>query len=228
MHAMQRFRTTLLVTTILAVGLITTAALAQDRPGDQESTTSKAAKLPACPVMGGTIDFSVKTMTEDGPVYFCCPGCIKKLEENPEKYADKVAAQREALAKLPRVQVNCPLSGKPIDRKIFAEHDGEKVYFCSDGCKTAYAQDPTKYRARLADSYTYQTRCPVMGGKINPASYTDLPTGQRIYYCCAGCDRAFLKDPAKYAPKLAEQGTIINVGKLKKALLETHGEHGKP
>ncbi|MFQ5495237.1 MAG: hypothetical protein ACE5EX_07625, partial [Phycisphaerae bacterium] len=40
-------------------------------------------KLPNCPIMGESVDFSVSTMTDDGPVYFCCPGCIKKFKKNP-------------------------------------------------------------------------------------------------------------------------------------------------
>ncbi len=213
-----------------------------EKSGQPDQRAEKESKLPLCPVMGESIDFNVKTATDEGPVYFCCAGCVEKFEKDPQKYAKKVAAQRQALKKLPRVQVNCPLNGEPVDRKVFAEQDGRKVYFCGAGCQKSYEKAPAKYAAKLEASYTYQTRCPVMGGAINPTSFSDLPTGQRIYFCCPGCDKKLLADPEKYAPKLAAQGVNIDVKKLKAALAKgkkkahehgehdhgDHGEHDKP
>lgn len=164
------------------------------------------------------MDFSVRTMTADGPVYFCCPGCVDKFRKNPAKYAEKVAAQRAALKKLERVQVTCPVTGKPIDGKTSAVIGGQRVSFCCPGCVARYRDDPGKHRAQLEASYTYQTRCPVMGGQIDPTSYTDLPTGQRVYFCCAGCEARLLADPDKYVPNLVKQGVKIDIDRLKAAL----------
>ena len=55
---------------------------------------------------------------------------------------------------------------------------------------------------------TAQATCPVMGGKINRSVYTDHE-GKRIYFCCAGCDATFKKDPAKYLKKLADAGVVL-------------------
>ncbi len=46
-----------------------------------------------------------------------------------------------------------------------------------------------------------QQRCPVMGGQINPELFVEY-RGQRVYFCCAGCETPFLEDPAKYLDKL--------------------------
>ena len=43
-----------------------------------------------CPVMGGVINKNVSTEYEGKKVYFCCPGCIGKFEEKPEKYIAKL------------------------------------------------------------------------------------------------------------------------------------------
>jgi len=45
-----------------------------------------------------------------------------------------------------------------------------------------------------------QKTCPVMGGKINKDIYADYE-GKRVYFCCGGCEGAFLKDPEKYFKK---------------------------
>ncbi|OQY99843.1 MAG: hypothetical protein B6D36_15875, partial [Planctomycetes bacterium UTPLA1] len=116
---------------IAIAGLAATAAHAQNHEGhrhDDPKEEKKSPVLPKCPVMDEPVDFFVKTMTADGPVYFCCKDCIKKFEANPEKYAKQVVEQRKILAKLPKVQVTCPVSGKPIDDKTFIEKEGKKTY----------------------------------------------------------------------------------------------------
>ena len=50
-----------------------------------------------------------------------------------------------------------------------------------------------------------QTKCPVLGGKINEKVFTDYQ-GKRIYFCCSGCIDEFKKDPEKYLKKMEEQG----------------------
>lgn len=53
-----------------------------------------------------------------------------------------------------------------------------------------------------------QTTCPVLGGNVNQQVYADYQ-GKRIYFCCAGCDKEFLKEPEKYMQKLQEQGVTL-------------------
>ncbi len=212
----------ILASIVLLVG--TTVALAQHQHGQHKESSpdtrqdKEGPKLPLCPVMGEPIDFNVKTMTDEGPVYFCCAGCVEKFQKDPAKYQKQTEAQRAALKKMEHVQVTCPVTGNPVDGKTFAMIEGQGVSFCCADCVSKYQQDVAKYRAKLEASYTYQVRCPVMGGKIDPGSYTDLPTGERVYFCCQGCETKLLKDPAKYAPKLAEQGVHIDVRKLEAAL----------
>jgi YHS domain-containing protein len=50
-----------------------------------------------------------------------------------------------------------------------------------------------------------QTTCPVQGGNIDKNVYVDYK-GQRIYFCCKGCDKEFKKNPDKYLEKLKSQG----------------------
>lgn len=217
------------IVTLLVLGVGANATLAQDQHGGaKHDEKDKVLGFPECPVMGESIDFSVMVDTKDGPVYFCCNGCIKKYQAKPAKYAKDAAKQRKAVAALPKVQVTCPISGKPTDSKIFVKHQGEKVYFCCDGCSEKFKKEPKKYEAKLADSYTYQTKCPVMGGDIDPTAFSTLPDGRKVFYCCPGCDKPFLKDPAKYAAKLAAQGTKIDPDKIlagKKGKDDKHDDH---
>jgi YHS domain-containing protein len=61
-----------------------------------------------CPIMGGTIDKEVFTDhyagTDSGKrVYFCCPGCISKFKENPEKHIQKLEDAGVSLEKAPQL-----------------------------------------------------------------------------------------------------------------------------
>ncbi len=51
-----------------------------------------------------------------------------------------------------------------------------------------------------------QQRCPVLGGAVDTNVYVDYQ-GKRVYFCCATCKEAFLKDPVKYALKPVENPT---------------------
>ena len=53
-----------------------------------------------------------------------------------------------------------------------------------------------------------QTTCPVLGGNINKQVYVDYQ-GNRIYFCCQGCDEQFNKDPEKYLKKLEAEGVTL-------------------
>ncbi len=183
---------------------------------DDGHTTKK--NWPKCPVMGEPANLAMSATTDDGPVFVCCKGCIKKINTDPAEYAKEIAEHRKALAAMPKVQVTCPVSGEPVDEKTYVEHAGEKVHFCCNGCSKKFQENPSKYHRGLANSYTYQTKCPVMGETINPVAVATMPTGEKVYFCCKGCDKKFMKDPAKFASKLEDQGYRLNVKKIIEAI----------
>lgn len=199
------------------LGWMVSGALAQEAPAPAKADKAEKAPLPKCPVAGEDVNFAVFAETPDGPVFFCCGDCKAKFSADAKPYADKVKEQREALKKAPRVQVTCPGSGEPIDPMVFSEKDGEKVYFCCNDCKGSYEAAPDKYAGKLAASYTYQTRCPVMGTKIKPNMYVTMPNGEKVYFCCGMCDRKFVSDPAKYSAKLESQGYKYDEADMKNA-----------
>ena len=56
--------------------------------------------------------------------------------------------------------------------------------------------------------FTNQTHCPVMGGKIDSSSYTDIQ-GQRVYHCCPGCSKSLLNNPDKYFKEAAAKHIVF-------------------
>lgn len=221
----------ILVVTLFVCGLSSAPARAQhdahghDNGHEDNRRESKApTALPPCPIMGEPVNLAVSTVTPDGPVFFCCQACVPKYQANPSKYAAKVAAQRSSLAQRHRVQVTCPVSKEVADQKISIERDGKKVFFCCKGCVGKYQANPAQYASALANSYTYQTKCPVMGGQIDPQAYITTPNGTRIYYCCKACDKKFFENPQKYAPNLVAQGFTVNAKEMQHGA-DRHDRH---
>ena len=48
-----------------------------------------------------------------------------------------------------------------------------------------------------------QTMCPVMNAPIDKQYFVEYQ-GKTVYFCCPGCDAAFLEDPEKYLDKLPQ------------------------
>lgn len=46
-------------------------------------------------------------------------------------------------------QTTCPVMGGPIDKNIFVEYQGKKVYFCCKDCLATFNADPEKYISKL-------------------------------------------------------------------------------
>ena len=112
------------------------------------------------------------------------------------------------------LQTNCPImDGHPIDRNLYVDHDGKRIYVCCQGCLDPVRNDPAKHIKALEDQGITlakpQTACPVMGGAINRNQYVDHD-GKRIYVCCQGCLAPIRRDPAKYIQKLEKEGVSLD------------------
>jgi YHS domain-containing protein len=53
-----------------------------------------------------------------------------------------------------------------------------------------------------------QQSCPITGEKIDKSVYVDYQ-GKRVYFCCAACKPAFLKEPGKYLKEMADKGVVL-------------------
>jgi YHS domain-containing protein len=46
-------------------------------------------------------------------------------------------------------QTICPLMGGKINKEIYADHDGKRVYFCCTMCIDTFKKDPAKYIEKM-------------------------------------------------------------------------------
>jgi len=72
-------------------------------------------------------------------------GCKKKTE--PVTPSSPNAAQETVSAVIE--QTTCPVLGGAINKDIFTEYKGKKVYFCCPSCKGEFEKNPEKYVSKL-------------------------------------------------------------------------------
>ncbi|MHC4550970.1 MAG: hypothetical protein ACYTEZ_19645 [Planctomycetota bacterium] len=94
-----------------------------------------------CPIMGGATKERVFSVQAGVRVRHCCPGCGGKAGKDLAKTFAAIGYEF-----IPSVvdlrNESCPFSGKPVDGKTRADHDGIRVHFCSAGCAGIFEKDP--------------------------------------------------------------------------------------
>ncbi|HXG67330.1 MAG TPA: YHS domain-containing protein [Blastocatellia bacterium] len=116
---------------VLLLMVFAGAVVAQAADGEKKPVTNKM-----CPVMNSAASEKYRTEYKGQYVYFCCQGCIKMFEKDPEGYVAKMSKEDQEAIKANTV---CPITEDPItDHTRFVEHEGRKVYLCCDGCVTTY------------------------------------------------------------------------------------------
>jgi Cu+-exporting ATPase len=71
-------------------------------------------------------------------------GC--KSEPQPGKPSTAPAA---VMPKAEIAQKLCPVTGELINRNIFVDYDGRRIYFCCDMCPAQFKKDPEKFLKKL-------------------------------------------------------------------------------
>ena len=69
---------------------------------------------------------------------FLLAGCEKKSE--PVAPAETKEIVSEVIE-----QKICPVMEAPINKELYTEYKGKKVYFCCAGCKEKFEKEPDKY-----------------------------------------------------------------------------------
>ena len=66
-------------------------------------------------------------------------------DQQEQASADQPVVQTASLE-----QETCPImDGNPINKNLFVEYEGKKVYFCCKGCSDKFLANPDQYVAQL-------------------------------------------------------------------------------
>ena len=94
------------------------------------------------------------------PILAVCAVLLAAVVSVAETEAPKDVAE----AKVLKAQESCPVMGGKINKKLFADVDGKRIYVCCAGCIAPIQKEPAKYIKKLEqDGYAID----------------DIPTRQR-------------------------------------------------
>ncbi len=81
-----------------------------------------------------------------GGLVFALTGC------NGEPPVDEPEMAEAEVEDAMENQQYCPvMEGNEINRDLYADHDGKRVYFCCAACISAFEEEPEKYMEKLEE-----------------------------------------------------------------------------
>ena len=89
-------------------------------------------------------------------------GCARKSEA-PKAVDTEPTAPASTVEKFTKAQTTCPVMGNTIDKSLYADHEGKRVYFCCGMCIGEFKKDPGKYIRKLEDEGVTVEKAPVGG-----------------------------------------------------------------
>jgi YHS domain-containing protein len=51
----------------------------------------------------------------------------------------------------PKPQTTCPVLGGNVDKNVYADYQGKRIYFCCSGCDAEFKKNPEKYMKKLQE-----------------------------------------------------------------------------
>ncbi|MBM4284212.1 MAG: YHS domain-containing protein [Deltaproteobacteria bacterium] len=62
-------------------------------------------------------------------------------------------------------QTTCPVLGGNIDKNVYVDYQGYRIYFCCTGCDAEFKKNPEKYMKKLQDQGVTPEKAPAAGKK---------------------------------------------------------------
>jgi len=132
-----------MITRILSATMIAAVLSAVPATAAHHETSNHAQTV--CPISGKDIDKDVYVDHEGKRIYLCCPDCVEKATADAKKIVARLESEGIKLAKATVKQTLCPVMGGEINKELYSDHDGKRVYFCCAMCKPIFEKDPAKY-----------------------------------------------------------------------------------
>jgi YHS domain-containing protein len=57
-------------------------------------------------------------------------------------------------------QTVCPVLGGNIDKQVYMDYQGKRIYFCCQGCDAEFRKDPEKYLKKIQEQGITLEKCP--------------------------------------------------------------------
>jgi YHS domain-containing protein len=92
----------------------------------------------------------------------------------------------EGGAGMTKPQTTCPVMGGKVNKEIYTDHEGKRVYFCCKACIGEFRKNPEKYVRAFEDEGVVLENAPGMAPDKKPN--TGNNKGNTRPGSCNGCD----------------------------------------
>jgi YHS domain-containing protein len=131
--------------------------------------------------------------------------CNQEAEPKHAKAKEITAAAKPDQVIHAGTQTHCPIGGGEVDKSVFEDYQGQRIYFCCPGCEGPFLADPeahlTAISAKGQTVASVQTVCPISGKPLDINVFTEY-AGRRVFFCCPDCRPALMAEPGKYLPNV--------------------------
>jgi hypothetical protein len=77
--------------------------------------------------------------------------CAAHQDSAAQPATVKQAQADTGAAKALVAQTKCPVMGEPINKKLYVDYQGKRIYVCCGMCVTQVKEDPAKWIKKLAE-----------------------------------------------------------------------------
>jgi YHS domain-containing protein len=110
----------------------------------------KSTVLLGCALVFAVLVLNGCKKSEPQPTETSVESTKETAEHTAHEHAEAAAEQAEEAVSSAVEQTMCPvMDGNKIDKNVFVEYKGKKVYFCCPECKAKFLAEPEKYLAEL-------------------------------------------------------------------------------
>jgi YHS domain-containing protein len=104
-----------------------------------------------------------------------------------------------------KYQTVCPVTGKEINKDIYLNIQGHRIYFNNPAALDSMKQDPDKYFKKAGEEgvvfENILKTCPFTGKELDKSVFTYYQ-GKLLYFCDPDAQKLFLEDRHAYLQKL--------------------------
>ena len=83
-------------------------------------------------------------------------------ESSDTKQSEKpCCGKHTGRVKIENLQTVCPVMGGEIDKEVYTDHGGKRIFFCCEACLETFKKDPETYLKKMEESGVtlYKTPC---------------------------------------------------------------------
>lgn len=91
--------------------------------------------------------------------------------------AEAQSAEKVTSEQTVKKQTTCPVMGGKIDPSIYADANGKRVYFCCNGCPSAFKKDSAKYIAKMESEGITLDKTPAGDQTKRPITHACMKKG---------------------------------------------------